>query len=101
MEPKLTLKKIIEFEDLSKILKKIEFRGLYNKDEKKIKPYKKVSFLKTVVYPPLKLGQSPTIKIKNKREDEVLKKKPITPSKKEVRENPRARSAKLRIIEKI
>jgi len=68
MRPKLTLKKIIEFEDLSKILKKIEFRGLYNKDGSKVRPYKKVSFLKAIVYPSLKLGQSPTIKIKNKME---------------------------------
>ena len=33
--------------------------------------------------------------------EQVFGKKPITPSKEEIKENPRARSAKLRIAEKI
>lgn len=36
-----------------------------------------------------------------KREIEIITRKPITPSKKEIKENPRSRSAKLRIGEKI
>lgn len=44
-------------------------------------------------YPLCKCGHVPQAKI--------ITKKPVTPSDKEIRENPRARSAKLRVIEKI
>jgi 16S rRNA (cytosine1402-N4)-methyltransferase len=38
---------------------------------------------------------------KNEREGILITKKPIVPSREEIKENPRSRSAKLRIIEKI
>lgn len=41
------------------------------------------------------------IKFKNEELGHIITKKPIVPSEKELEENPRARSAKLRIIEKI
>ncbi len=39
--------------------------------------------------------------LKNKEKAKILTKKPITPNEEEIKENPRSRSAKLRIIEKI
>lgn len=59
----LTLKNTIPFEELAHILKKIEFRGLYDKDSEKIKPYKKAHFSIAKVYPSMELGGSPSIKI--------------------------------------
>lgn len=65
MPENITLKNIIPFDQLSSILKKIEFRGLYNEEGQKIKPYKKAIFSIATVHPPTKLGASPTIKNQN------------------------------------
>jgi hypothetical protein len=64
----ITLKGQISFKDLSEKLKEIEFRGLYNKDGLKIKPYKKATFSLVTVFPPQNIGHSPTIKIGSKKE---------------------------------
>ena len=58
----LNLKNTIPFDDLTTIIKKIEFRGLYNEKGEKIKPYKKAQFSIVKVYPSSELGGSPTIK---------------------------------------
>ncbi len=62
MSEKISLLGKIPFEELSKILKKIEFRGLYNDQGEKIKPYKKAKFSIVRVYPSTELGGSPVIK---------------------------------------
>jgi hypothetical protein len=59
----IELKRIIPFDELTEALKRIEFRGIYNKDGKKIKPYKKADFSLVTVYPAKSFGSSPTIKI--------------------------------------
>jgi len=46
-------------------------------------------------------AHQPVCTCNKKKEIEIITKKPLTPSKKEVEQNPRARSAKLRIAEKI
>ncbi|MBI1974580.1 MAG: hypothetical protein HYS51_01905 [Candidatus Zambryskibacteria bacterium] len=58
----IELKRIIPFDELTEVFKRIEFRGLYNKDGEKIKPYKKAQFSLVKVYPAKELGHSPTIK---------------------------------------
>ncbi len=65
MKDKITLKNVIPFAELAKILKKIEFRGLYNQEGKKIEPYKKAVFSIAKIYPSAELGGSPMIKIEN------------------------------------
>jgi len=55
-------------EELYEKLKDIEFRGLYKKDGRIIKPYKKAKFSLATVYPPKSMGSYPTIKTKNKQE---------------------------------
>lgn len=64
----MTLKKILPFDDLAKILRKIEFRGLYNKNREKIRPYKKACFSIAKIYPSSALGGSPVIKIGNSKQ---------------------------------
>ncbi len=59
----IELKRIIPFEELSEALRRIEFRGLYNKEGKKIKPYKKAKFSLVTIYPAKNFGTSPSIKI--------------------------------------
>ncbi|MBI4156043.1 MAG: hypothetical protein HY507_02300 [Candidatus Zambryskibacteria bacterium] len=68
MTEHITLKRTIPFDKLGELLKKIEFRGLYNKDGEKIKPYKKAVFSIATVYPAESLTSSPTIKIGSKKE---------------------------------
>jgi len=65
MDHILTLKNVLPFDKLAKILKKIEFRGLYNKERDKIKPYKKAVFSLAKIYPSSELGGSPRIKVGN------------------------------------
>jgi len=54
--------------ELSERLKKIEFRGLYNKEGDKIKPYKKATFSIATVYPSSSIGHQPIIKVGSKKE---------------------------------
>ena len=63
MKHKLTLKEIVSFEKLKEFLKNISFRGLYNKEKEKIKPYKKAKFSIVTVHPSKSMGVSPTIEI--------------------------------------
>ncbi len=64
-EKLIELKRIIPFDELSAALRRIEFRGLYNKEGKKIKPYKKSKFSLVTVYPAKSFGSSPTVKIRS------------------------------------
>ena len=68
MTDKITLIKTIPFDELYQILKEIEFRGLYNTEGQKIKPYKKAKFSTAIIYPSTTIGNSPTIKIDSKKE---------------------------------
>jgi hypothetical protein len=61
MKHKLILDKILKFPELSSALKGLEFRGLYTKDGKRIKPYKYANFSFAKIYPPEYLGESPQI----------------------------------------
>ena len=61
-EKLIQLKRIIPFKELSEALKRIEFRGLYNKESKKIKPYKKAKFSLVTIHPAKGLGSSPMVK---------------------------------------
>lgn len=68
MNDLISLKGTIPFDDLTKTLKKIEFRGLYDGVGEKIKPYKKALFTIAKIYPSTKLGGSPTIKTNGSNE---------------------------------
>lgn len=72
---------IITFHSLEDRIVKEKFRELY----------------KDCICPP----QMPLCTCDKKREIEIITRKPITPSKKELEINPRSRSAKLRIAEKL
>lgn len=61
----IELKRIIPFDELTDALKRIEFRGLYSKEGKKIKPYKKASFSLVTIYPAKSFGASPIVKVGN------------------------------------
>ncbi len=65
---KIKLKRILDMEELKSSLKKLEFRGLYGKDGQKIRPYDKAKFSIATVLPAPSIGDSPTIKIGNKKE---------------------------------
>jgi len=64
----ITFKGKIPFNELVEKLKEIEFRGLYNKEGAKIKPYKKAKFSLATVYPSQAIGDSPIIKTGTKKE---------------------------------
>ena len=68
MKEKITLKDTIPLKELAERMKKIEFRGLYNKDGEKIKPYKKAIFSIATVYPSSSIGHQPVIKIGAKKD---------------------------------
>lgn len=63
MAENIQLKRIVPFEELASTLKKIEFRGLYNADGARIKPYKKAKFSLVKIYPSKGLGQPPLLKL--------------------------------------
>lgn len=67
MTDKIELKRTIPFEELTNILKRVEFRGLYNAEGAKIKPYKKAKFSIVKLYPAGGLGESPTLKTESGR----------------------------------
>lgn len=62
MSDTIRLQRIIPFEELANALKRIEFRGLYSEDGRKIKPYKKAKFSLVRVYPHAALGSAPVVK---------------------------------------
>lgn len=68
MENKLTLKRTIALNDLREILKKVKFRGLYNKSGISLYPYKNTKISVTTIYPQEKMGSSPVVKVKGKKE---------------------------------
>ena len=62
MKHSLSLQTTTSFADLEKILRKIRFRGLYNKKGGPLYPYKQADFLIATVYPQKHMGTSPMIK---------------------------------------
>ncbi len=61
MKDKITLQKKVNFDDLTDRLRRIIFRGLYNKKNENLKPYKKAKFSQAKVFPAKAMGQSPII----------------------------------------
>lgn len=61
MKNHLTLKKVVDLDDLTSRLRQIIFRGLYNKKSEYLKPYKKAKFSLAKVFPAKSIGQSPII----------------------------------------
>lgn len=68
MKDRLSLLNIIDFEELSKILKRIEFRGIYNENGSIAKPYAGAKFSLAKVYPPKGIGDSPIIVTEKKKD---------------------------------
>jgi len=61
MKHTLVLEKIMKFPELSGALNMLEFRGLYTKENVRIRPYKYARFSLAKIYPPEFLGDSPQI----------------------------------------
>lgn len=68
MRHTLTLKNAIKIPELENMLRKVKFRGLYNKKAEHLQPYKEAKFSFATVYPPRNMGSSPKIDIQGKRE---------------------------------
>ena len=64
----ITLKKIYSFKSTADMLRRIAFRGVYDKHGSPVLPYKNARFSITTVYPQSSPGTSPEIKIGRKRE---------------------------------
>lgn len=67
MKDKIKLLGEIELKELSKRLKLIEFRGIYNDKGENAKPYKYAKFSMAKVFPPQKMGDSPYVVLNGKR----------------------------------
>ena len=63
MRNKLTLKKTINRTELEKMLRTVEFRGLYDKNGNLLRPYKDANFSLVTVYPQKHMGVSPKISL--------------------------------------
>lgn len=63
MNTRLTLKKVIKRNDLEDMLRKVEFRGLYDKNGNPLRPYKNAHFSIATVYPQKHMGVSPKISL--------------------------------------
>ena len=70
MKHKLDLIGKVPFPELTELLKKIEFRGIFTEEGQIAKPYKFAKFTLTTVHPPKSFGESPQIKIGGK--DNIL-----------------------------
>ena len=68
MKHKLTLKKTVGLNDLRKVLRKVKFRGLYNKKGGELYPYKNAKISIASLYPQKEMGGSPAIKVNGKNE---------------------------------
>ena len=64
----LKLEKITPFQELREVLRSVVFRGLYNSQGEKIKPYEHAKFSLAKVYPVRELGASAEIRIGRKRQ---------------------------------
>jgi hypothetical protein len=67
MKERLTLKGVIPFNQLTSMMQKVAFRGLFDKKGAALKPYAKAKFKLVTVHPPQKIGQSPKISVDDKR----------------------------------
>jgi hypothetical protein len=61
MKEKITFEKFISKEEILSFLKKVEFRGLYDKDGNKLQPYAKSQFSLVTIHPPLKPTSFPRL----------------------------------------
>lgn len=73
---RLTLKNVLKFPDLIKALRLIEFRGIYDKQGDKLKPYARAKFIIAKIYPPKNIGQSPKILIGKKEKKDLFTPQP-------------------------
>src|SRR3989344_9688052 len=64
----ITLKQIHSFKDTEDMLRRITFRGVYDRRGALVLPYKNARFSITTIYPQPSPGTSPQIKIGSKRE---------------------------------
>ena len=64
----ITLTKAQSFKATEEMLKRIEFRGIYDRLGRPVRPYKNAKFSITTVYPQETAGGSPEIKVGKKRE---------------------------------
>lgn len=71
MNNKITIKNIINLNQLKKMLRKVVFRGLYNQKGEPVRPYENVRFTQAIVYPQKKINESPELAI-NKRKKVCL-----------------------------
>ncbi len=58
---KLTLKNVIPLEHLSEILRKLQFRAVFDKNGEKADPYRSAKFSMAKVFPPKQMADSPII----------------------------------------
>ena len=68
MKHKLTLKKTVALNDLQEVLRKVKFRGLYDKNGGALYPYKNAKISIATLYPQEKMGGSPVVKVNGKKE---------------------------------
>lgn len=66
MKENLTLKRVIPFDQLVSMLKKVTFRGIFDRKGVPLKPYKGAKFSLVTINPPQEMGQSPKISINGK-----------------------------------
>lgn len=69
MKEKLVLKGIIPFDQLTSMLRKVTFRGLFDRKGIALRPYDKAEFKLVTIHPPQKIGQSPKISVNEKKHD--------------------------------
>lgn len=67
MKEKLVLKGVIPFDQLTKMMRKVAFRGLFDRKGLPLRPYERAKFSLVTIHPPQKIGQSPKIVVKEKR----------------------------------
>jgi len=67
MKNEIVIKKIIGLDELTRMLKKVVFRGLYNPRGKLVQPYKNAKFSLATVYPSKGVNESPKLVINKKR----------------------------------
>lgn len=63
----ITLKRVYSFNDTEAMLRRIAFRGVYDKKGNPALPYKRARFSLTTVYPQISPGTSPQIKVGARR----------------------------------
>jgi len=67
MKNKIVIKKFIGLDELTKMLRKVVFRGLYNSRGKPVQPYRNTKFTLATVYPQKRVNEPPKLVINKKR----------------------------------